>query len=118
MAEFTHGTPKVPPETEIAVSQWMRDHGWEVSFVRWEMDPETGFHVWQESEPVQGRAHALWVSETMVRHLSPEALIQVLNSEALAEEMRISFKVRIQERGAEYRVSVVPRRSGEFRKEE
>jgi hypothetical protein len=36
----------------------------------------------------------------------------------MAEEMRISFKVRIQERGDEYRVSVVPRASGGWRKQE
>jgi hypothetical protein len=44
--------------------------------------------------------------------------VAVLSREAVAEEIRISFKVRIQERGDEYRVSVVPRASGEYRKPE
>ena len=82
------------------------------------MDPDGAFYVWQEREPTQGRSHALWVEEAMVRQLSPEQLLQILDSEAVAEDIRISFKVRIEERGAEYRVSVVPRRSGEFRKED
>jgi len=42
----------------------------------------------------------------------------VLNSEGMAEEIRISFKVRIEERGDGYRVSIVPRRSGESRRQE
>ena len=96
----------------------MRQHGWDPDPARWQMDPDTGFYIWQESEPAQSRSHALWVEDAMVRHLSPEQLLQVLDSEAVAEEIRISFKVRIEERGAEYRVSVVPRRSGEFRKED
>jgi len=54
----------------------------------------------------------------MVRHLTPEELVAVLDRESVAEAIRISFKVRIEERGAEYRVSVVPRRSGEFRKQD
>jgi hypothetical protein len=54
----------------------------------------------------------------MIRHLKPDELIEVLNREAVAEEIRISYKVRIEERGADYRVSVVPRRSGEFRRME
>ncbi|MEA2722772.1 MAG: hypothetical protein QOH59_543, partial [Gemmatimonadales bacterium] len=40
--------------------------------------------------------------------------IGVLDSEEMAQEIRISLKVRIEERGAEYRISVVPRRSGEW----
>jgi hypothetical protein len=82
------------------------------------MDPELGFYVWQEPEPPQGRSHALWIAEPMVRHLSAEELIEVLDREAVAEEIQISFKVRIQERGAGYRVSVVPRRSGEYRQQQ
>jgi hypothetical protein len=54
----------------------------------------------------------------MLRRLSPEQLVGVLNSEGIAEEIRINFKVRIEERGDEYRVSVVPRRSGESRRQE
>lgn len=75
-----------------------------------------GFHVWEEAHPV-GRSHALWVDEAMVRHLAPAQLVDVLHGEGVAEDIRINFKVRIEERGAEYRVSVVPRRSGEFRRE-
>ena len=43
-------------------------------------------------------------------------LVQVLERESVAEEIRINYKVRIEERGAGYRVSVVPRKSGEFRR--
>lgn len=96
----------------------MRSHGWDVALARWGMDPETEFHVWQEEEPQRGRSHALWIAESMVRHLSAEELVTVLNRERVAEDIRISFKVRIEERGAEYRVSVVPRRSGESRRQE
>lgn len=118
MANFTLGNPHVPPETNAAIAEWMRSHGWEVASARWETDPETGFFVWQEEEPQHGRSHALWVAESMVRHLSAEELIDVLNREKIADEIRISFKIRIQERGAEYRISVVPRRSGEWRRQE
>ena len=103
---------------DAAVSAWMRNQGWIVGPPRWEMDPETRFYVWQEAEPATGRSHALWVAESMLTHLSAEQLVAVLNSEGLAEEIRISFKVRIEERGDEYRVSVVPRRSGESRRQE
>ena len=65
---------------------------------------------------MEGRYHALWVAEPMVRRLTPEQLVEVLNRENVVEDIRVSFKVRIEERGAEYRVSPVPRRSGEFRK--
>jgi hypothetical protein len=82
------------------------------------MDPEAGFHVWQETGATAGRSHALWIAESMVRHLSAERLVQVLNDEGVAEEIRISLRIRIQERGAGYRVSVVPRRSGEWKKPE
>ena len=59
---------------------------------------------------------ALWIDESMVRELSADRLVQGLDREGVAEEIRINFKVRIQERGAEYRVSVVPRRSGQQRR--
>jgi hypothetical protein len=103
---------------DAAVSAWMRDQGWNVGTPRWETDPETRFYIWQEDEPTIGRSHALWVAESMLRRLSPEQLVGVLNSEGIAEEIRINFKVRIEERGDEYRVSVVPRRSGESRRQE
>jgi hypothetical protein len=54
----------------------------------------------------------------MVRHLTATELIDVLNRERIAEDIKISLKVLIEERGSEYRVSVVPRRSGEFRAQE
>jgi hypothetical protein len=53
----------------------------------------------------------------MVRRLTPEELVEVLNREGIAEDIRINFRVRIEERGAEYRVSVVSRKSPEFRKQ-
>jgi hypothetical protein len=119
MADSARGSnPQVPPESNAAVAVWMRNQGWNVASARWEMDPEIGFHVWQEDEPPIGRSHALWVDESMVRRLSAEQLVNVLNREGVAEEIRINFKVRIQERGDEYRVSVVPRRSGESRRQE
>jgi hypothetical protein len=115
VAEFSLGQqPQVPPESNAAISAWMRDQGWDVAPPRWEMDPESGFHVWQEKEPAIGRSHALWIAESMLRHLSAEELVSVLDSEDLAEGIRISFKVRIEERGDGYRVSVVPRPSGEW----
>jgi hypothetical protein len=79
------------------------------------MEPEAGFYVWQEHDPPLGRSHALWISESMVRKLSAGELVRVLDQEQVAEELRISFKIRIEERGDEYRVSVVPRRSGGYR---
>jgi hypothetical protein len=82
------------------------------------MDPNMGFYVWQEDAPSAGRARALWLDEAMIRRLKPEELLQVLKREGVAEEIRISYKVRIEERGAEYRVSVVPRKSGEFKRTE
>jgi hypothetical protein len=84
-----------------------------VGLPRWETDLEVGFYVWQESEPTAGGSHALWVAEPMLRHLSAEQLVRVLNSEDMAAEIRISRRVRIEERGDEYRVSVVSRRSGQ-----
>jgi hypothetical protein len=106
------------PESDAAVTAWMRGHGWNVAPARWEQDPDMGFYIWQETELSIGKSHALWVEEVMDRHLSPEQLVQVLDQEDVAQEIRINFKVRIQERGAEYRVSVVPRRSGEQRRME
>jgi hypothetical protein len=82
------------------------------------MDPDAGFHVWQENGGLARVSHALWVSEAMVRHLTAEQLIGVLDGEEMGQEIRISLKIRIEERGAEYRVSVVPRRSGEWPKQE
>jgi hypothetical protein len=106
-AEFA----QVPPEIDAAVIAWMRQHGWTVGPARWDMIAETGFHVWRE-DLAEGRAHALWVSESMIRDLSAEQLIRVLEDEDMAQEIRISLRVLIHERGAGYRVSVVPRRSG------
>jgi hypothetical protein len=110
--------PEVPPETNAAIVAWMRNQGWNVAPARWQMDPDAGFHIWQEEEPTGERSHALWVTESMVRHLSAEELVKVLNREDMAEEIRISFKVRIQERGDGYRVSVVPRPSGGWKRPE
>ena len=101
---------------DAAVADWMRDHGWDVGPPRWEAEPETRFSVWQEEEPAIGRSHALWIAESMLQRLSAEQLVAVLDAEGLAEEIKINFKVRIEERGDEYRVSVVPRRSGESRR--
>lgn len=118
MADSDPGTPLIPPDTDLAIAAWMRSHGWEVASARWEPDPDIGFFVWQEHSPSEGRSHALWVAESMVRRLPAGQLLAVLESQKMAEEIQFSFKVRIQERGAEYRVSIVPRRSGEFRKQE
>ncbi len=119
MTDFTPASgPQVPPESNAAIAAWMGNQGWNVGPARWEMDPEAGYHVWQEDKPTGDRSHALWVAESMVRHLPAEQLVEVLNSEGMAEEIQISFKVRIQERGDGYRVSVVPRRSGEWKREE
>lgn len=100
------------PKSEAAVVAWMTGHGWKVGPGRRQPDPDLVFYVWQEDEPQIGRSHALWIDEAMLEDLSPEELVQVLDRERVAEDIRINFKVRIQERGAEYRVSVVPRRSG------
>jgi hypothetical protein len=94
----------------------MQRHGWPVSPPVWTEDPDTGFHVWQEDSPSVGRSHALWIDEAMIRRLAPDVLVDVLDREQVAQAIRISFKVRIEERGAEYRVSVVPRQSGEIRR--
>jgi hypothetical protein len=103
---------------DAAVAAWMRNQGWSVGPSRWETDPETRFCVWQEEEPPIGRSHALWVAESMLQRLSAEQLVGVLDREGLADEIRINFKIRIEERGDEYRVSPVPRRSGESRRVE
>ena len=111
-------SPSVPPERDAAVSAWMSRHGWKTAGARWEVEPESGFYVWEE-EAVDGkRTHALWIEEAMLQHLTAEELIQVLDREGMVEEIRISFRVRIEERGAEYRISVVPRKSGGFRRPE
>jgi hypothetical protein len=117
MEESTPGSNRpIPPTIDKAVVAWMRNQGWQVGPARWEEDPETGFGVWQEDASRTGRSHALWVAESMIRHLNAEELIAVLNSEGIAQDLRISFKMRIEERGDGYRVSVVPRPSGEFRR--
>jgi hypothetical protein len=115
---FTLENSSILPATDAAVSGWMRTQGWSVPAAHWHMDPDGGFHIWQEEPKALGRSHALWVVETMVRRLDPEELVQVLNRERVAEAIRVSFRVRIEERGAEYRVSVVPRKSGEVRRPE
>lgn len=115
MTGFSAGPPDLPPDTDAAVAQWMRDHGWDAFPARWEREPEIGFHVWQD-EPALGRSHALWIAESMVRRLSAQQLVDVLRSEDVAEEIQINFKVRIEERGSEYRISPVPRSSGEQRR--
>ena len=106
--------PPVPPEKDAAIAAWMKEHGWDVAPARWRMEPEAGFHVWQEIGAMPGRAHALWLSEALVRHLSADQLVNVMDAEKIAEEIRISLKIRIEERGDEYRVSVVSRFSGEW----
>jgi hypothetical protein len=108
-------TPQVPPEIDAAVIAWMRQHGWKATPARWEMGTEAGFHIWQE-DLVEGRVHALWVSESMIRTLSADQLISALDEEDMAQELRISLRVLIHERGAGYRVAVVPRRSGGWQK--
>lgn len=108
------GGPGVPPETDAALVKWMGEQGWKVGPARLEREPEIGFHVWQEEGKSSGTAHALWVSEPMVRHLSAGQMVDVLEREEMAQEIRISLRVRIEERGTEYRISVVPRRSGEW----
>jgi hypothetical protein len=93
----------------------MKQHGWTVAKARWETEPEGGFHVWQETGKTTGTSHALWVSDSMARNLSADQLIQVLDSEEMDQEIRISLRMRIEERGSEYRISVVSRRSGEWK---
>jgi hypothetical protein len=106
----------VPPATDVAVAAWMKKQGWRVAPARYEIDPESEFYVWQEDEPRVGRSHAVWIAESMVRDLSAEDLVAVLEDQGMADEIRISYKVRIEERGDGYRVSVVPRPSGEMKR--
>ncbi len=114
--EVSPPMPPIPPEADAAVSAWMRGRGWRVNPVRWQTEePNMGFYVWQEEVPSMGKVHALWLDEAMIRHLKAKELLQVLERESVAEEIRINYKVRIEERGAGYRVSVVPRKSGAFR---
>jgi hypothetical protein len=108
--------PPVPPASAAAVAAWMRSQGWTVLSPRWGTDPEAAFYVWQEDEPRIGRSHALWIAESMVRRLTAGELVEVLNSQGIAQEIQISYKIRIEERGNEYRVSVVPRPSGEMKR--
>jgi hypothetical protein len=108
----------INPKNDAVVVAWMERFGWKVSNGRRVQDPDLVFYIWQEDEPSVGRSHALWIDESMLADLSPEQLVEVLDREGVAQEIRINFKVRIQERGAEYRISVVPRRSGEQRRVE
>jgi len=110
--------PPVPAETDEAVSAWMGAQGWRVAPARWYLDPDGGFHIWQEDTPRVGGTHALWVTDSMVRRLPAQQLVAVLNSEDVADEIRISRKIRIEERGDEYRVSVVSRGSWEWKRAE
>lgn len=111
-------TPEVPPKTDAALVRWMGEQGWVVAPARFEVDAEVGFHVWQEQGRSPGTSHALWVSEPMIRHLSAAQIVDVLEREEMAQEIRISLRIRIEERGTEYRISVVPRRSGEWPRQE
>jgi hypothetical protein len=108
--------PRVPAETDAAIIEWMGAFGWRVAPGRWHLDPDGGFHIWQETARTTGGVHALWISEPIIKRLPAPQLIEVLNGEDVANEIRISTKIRIQERGAEYRVSVVSRASGEWKK--
>ena len=110
--------PKVPSKIDAAMVAWMKQHGWTVAKARWEVEPESGFHVWQEIGKSPGTSHALWISESLIRRLSAEQLIEVLDKEEMDQEIRISIRMRIEERGSEYRVSVVSRRSGEWKQEQ
>jgi hypothetical protein len=110
--------PELPAGADAAITGWMKRHGWTVLPARREKDPDAAFYVWQEDVFRVGRPHALWVEEPVIGHLPPDELIRVLDREGVAEEIRINFRVRIQQRGAEYRVSPVPRRSGEQKRQE
>ena len=119
MTDTTPGsTPKVPTKTDAAIVAWMKQHGWTVARARWEMEPEMGFHVWEETGKTRGTSHALWLSDPMIRHLSVEKLIEVLDREEMDQEIRISLRMKIEERGSEYRISVVSRRSGEWKQQQ
>jgi hypothetical protein len=119
MTDTTPGsTPKVPAKTDTAIVAWMKQHGWTAAKARWEMESEMGYHVWQETGKSPGTAHALWVSDPMIRRLSAEQLIGVLDQEEMDQELRISLRMKIEERGSEYRISVVSRRSGEWKQQQ
>lgn len=118
MTDSASASPQVPAETDAAVSAWMGARGWRVAPARWYLDPDGGFHIWQEDTPRVGGSHALWVTESIARRLSAEQLVAVLNREDVGEEIRISRKIRIEQRGDEYRVSVVSRSSGEWNRAE
>ncbi len=107
---------QVPAETDAAVTAWMGKQGWRSAPGRWHMDPDGGFHIWQEEGRKPGGSHALWVSEAMVRRLSAERIVEALDREDVADEIRVSLKIRIEERGDGYRVSVVSRSSGEWKR--
>jgi hypothetical protein len=119
MTDTTPGsTPRVPPKTDTAIVAWMKQHGWTVSKAHLETESEIGFHAWQETDKSPGTAHALWVSDSMIRRLSAEQLIAVLEKEEMDQEIRISLRMKIEERGSEYRISVVSRRSGEWKQQQ
>jgi hypothetical protein len=108
---------RIPPETDAEVVRWMNGHGWKVGPAVRRQEPEGSFYVWQE-DGGHVTSHSLWVAEEMTSKLKADELISVFKRERLAEDIRISFRIRIEERGTEYRVSLVPRRSGEFRAQE
>ena len=117
MTDFTSGSDaKVPAETDAAVAAWMSNQGWRAAPARWHLDPDGGFYIWQEEGRKPGGTHALWVSDAMVRRLSAERIVEALDREDVADEIRVSLKIRIEERGDEYRVSVVSRSSGEWKR--
>jgi len=119
MTDTTPGsTPKVPTKTDTAMVAWMKQHGWTAAKARWEMESEMGYHVWQETGKSPGTSHALWVSDPMIRRLSAQQLIEVLDKEEMDQELRISLRMKIEERGSEYRISVVSRRSGEWKQQQ
>ncbi len=119
MTDETPGSNrKVPSKIDAAIVAWMKHHGWTVAKARWETEAEGGFHVWQETGKSPGTSHALWISESMVRRFSADELIGVLDSLEMDQELRISTRMRIEERGSEYRISVVSRRSGEWKQEQ
>ena len=93
----------------------MQSQGWKAAGALHHAEPEGGFYVWREETAGEGKSHMLWVAEEMVHRLGPAELVGVLKQERVAEDLKISFRLRIEERGTEYRVSLVPRRSGEFR---
>jgi hypothetical protein len=95
----------------------MNSHGWKVEAAVRRQEPEGTFYVWRE-DGGHVTSHSLWVSDEMISKLRADELIGVFKRERLAEDIKISFRIRIEERGTEYRVSLVPRRSGEFKAQE